>query len=64
MSKSCSKFTAAYRSSRVNCMSCIHWNPDDFVCMDKEEMAKREKENVFNDMAKMMCRNKSVAGPL
>jgi len=64
VSKSCLEFVAAYRSSRVNCMTCAHWNSDDFVCMDKDELAKREKENIFDEMSQMMRRNRAVAGPL
>ena len=60
MEKTCIEFIATYRSSRITCFSCKNWNHDDFVCMDKEEIAKRDKENVFDAMNQMMRRNKAV----
>ena len=58
--KTCKDFILDYGSKGVTCFSCKHWNKDDFVCMEKGEVANRE----FDRLEKEMMSNRPICGPL
>ena len=62
--KNCADFIASYKSDIITCFSCKYWHHEDFVCLNPEEMRKRRKENEFDDLSKMMRKNKPIHGPL
>lgn len=58
--KSCRDFIAAYQSKIVTCFSCKFWNMEDFICLNPDELKKRNKANEFDEMDKLMRQSKSV----
>ena len=62
--KSCKDFIASYPSKIVNCMTCKHWNNEDFVCMESEEVKRRKEEIELDSIDRQMRGNKPIRGPL
>ena len=61
----CAEFMAAWDStSWINCTTCKYWDWDELTCLNKDELAKREKARALDDLEKLMRQNKSVVGPL
>jgi hypothetical protein len=64
VAKSCLEFVAAWKSKNVSCMTCLHWNSDDFVCMESDDYKKLDKDMKTEEIAKFMQSNKPIKGPL
>ena len=64
MEKSCKDFIAAYQSKIITCFSCKYWEHDDFICLNPDEVKKRNKENEFDELERQMKSNRPVKGPL
>ncbi len=45
-------------------MTCLHWNSDDFVCMESDDYKKLDKDMKTEEIAKFMQSNKPIKGPL
>ncbi len=58
--ESCAQFMAAWESDYENCHTCRYWDRDELTCLNKEELARREKAKKLNEMDKLMRRSKAV----
>ena len=60
----CLSYIAVYYSAKKTCMSCIRWCSDDFVCLDKEENARRRRDNELDGLDKLMRSSRTIVGLL
>lgn len=58
----CRDFIALYKTKGITCFSCKHWNYDDFVCMDKEELEARRNAMAFDETERLMVSSRTVVG--
>ena len=62
MDKTCLEFVKAWDSEYINCHTCRYWDREELTCIDKEEIAARNKVRAFDAIEKLMVTSRTVVG--